>query len=74
MKKVVIAYQSVGERIIPYFEKECKREFTMSKEKILPTVIMIIQFASALPYAFKGDWRMALYWTAAGVLTIAVTY
>ena len=46
----------------------------MSYEKILPTVLMVIQFTAAIPYTIKGDWRMTLYWSAAGVLTIAVTY
>ena len=46
----------------------------MSYEKILPTVLMVIQFAAAMPYTIQGDWRMSLYWIVAGVLTIAVTY
>jgi len=42
--------------------------------KVLPTVLMAIDFFAAIPYAFTCDWRKAVYWTAAGILTLTVTW
>ena len=42
--------------------------------KVLPTVLMIIDFGAAMPYFFSGDWKRGVYWIAAGVLTWSVTY
>ena len=30
--------------------------------KILPTVLMIIDFGAALPYFCCGDWKRGIYW------------
>lgn len=43
-------------------------------EKVFPTVLMVLDFLAAVPYAFKGDVKMAVYWISAGVLTLAVTW
>lgn len=43
-------------------------------EKIFPTVLMVLDFLAAVPYAIKADVRMVVYWVAAGVLTLAVTW
>lgn len=43
-------------------------------EKIFPTVLMALDYLAAIPYAVKGDVKMAVYWVAAGVLTLAVTW
>lgn len=43
-------------------------------EKVFPTVLMVLDFLAAVPYAFKGDAKMVVYWIAAGVLTLAVTW
>lgn len=42
--------------------------------KIFPTILMVLQFVAAIPYMAKGDIRMTVYWIAAGVLTLALTY
>jgi hypothetical protein len=42
--------------------------------KLLPTILMIIDFGAAMPYFFSGDWKRGVYWIAAGVLTWSVTY
>jgi hypothetical protein len=42
--------------------------------KLLPTILMIIDFGAALPYFCCGDWKRGVYWIAAGVLTWSVTY
>ena len=41
---------------------------------IFPVCIMCMQMGAAIAYAARGDWRRALYWAAATVLTIAVTF
>jgi hypothetical protein len=43
-------------------------------EKIFPTILIILDFFAAVPYAVKGDLRMFVYWVAAGVLTLSVTW
>lgn len=43
-------------------------------EKVFPTILMILDFFAAVPYAVKGDVKMFVYWVAAGVLTLSVTW
>ena len=43
-------------------------------EKIVPTIQMILSFTASVPYIVKGNARMATYWLAAGVLTLALTW
>jgi len=44
------------------------------REKILPTVLMIIDVCAAIGYVPTGDWRKIAYWLAAGLLTYTVTW
>lgn len=44
------------------------------KEKILPTVLMLIDLAAAVPYFADGNWRRGVYWLAAATLTAVVTW
>ncbi|MGN0150408.1 MAG: hypothetical protein ACI4C7_09200 [Clostridia bacterium] len=46
----------------------------MRKEQILPFVIILIDLGSAVPHMMDGNWRKAVYWIAAAVLNIAVTF
>lgn len=46
----------------------------MRKEQILPFVIILIDLGSAVPYMMDGNWRKTVYWIAAAVLNIAVTF
>lgn len=41
---------------------------------IFPALIIVIDVLAALVYLYHGDYRRAIYWTAAAVLTAAVTY
>lgn len=43
-------------------------------EKIFPTILIVLNFFVAVPYAVKGDLRMFVYWVAAGILTLSVTW
>lgn len=47
--------------------------------KIFPTILIILMFAASAAYFYdavygEGNWRMGVYWFAAGVLNIAVTF
>lgn len=42
--------------------------------KTIPTVMMVLQFLAAVPYAIEGNARMTVYWIAAGILTLALTW
>lgn len=46
----------------------------MKIEQILPVILIIIDVASAVPYLVKGNIGQAVYWAAAAVLNIAVTF
>jgi hypothetical protein len=35
---------------------------------------MILDFCAAVPYAVHGDVKHIVYWVAAGVLTLSVTW
>jgi len=42
--------------------------------RIFPTVLIVLDVAAAIVYAAHGDWRKAVYWLAAAILTVTVTY
>ena len=44
------------------------------REKILPTVLMVINLGAAVPYFADGNWRRGVYWLAAARLTFVVTW
>lgn len=46
----------------------------MIDPRILPTILIIIDFMAAVIYMSHGDVKKAIYWVSAGVLTITVTY
>lgn len=43
-------------------------------EKIFPTILIVLDVLSAVPYAVKSDMKMTVYWLAAGLLTYSVTW
>ena len=43
-------------------------------DKIFPTILIILDFCAAVPYAVQGDVKHTVYWIAAGVLTLSVTW
>lgn len=57
-------------------KKRMNTKFLVHKmnEKILPTILMVLDFFAAVPYGVKGDLKMFVYWVAAGVLTLSVTW
>lgn len=40
---------------------------------LLPAAMILMSIGAATAYAFDGDWRRALYWSAAAVITVSVT-
>lgn len=43
-------------------------------KQIFPTVLIILDLGASAVCAAGGDWRRAVYWIAAAVLTTCVTY
>lgn len=39
-----------------------------------PTILILMSIGAAVVYAFDGDTRRAIYWSAAAVLTASVTF
>ena len=42
--------------------------------RIFPTVLIALDFVAAIVWAFHGNVRQTVYWIAAGVLTLTVTW
>jgi len=42
--------------------------------RVLPSVMIALSVGAAIVYAFDCDWRRAIYWSAAAVLTASVTF
>lgn len=36
----------------------------MKSEYLFPTMLIVLDVAAAMPYAFKANWRMMIYWLA----------
>lgn len=43
-------------------------------EKVLPTILIVIDFATSIPYLFQGDWRKAGIWICQGLVTFFLTW
>jgi len=43
-------------------------------EKTFPIVLIVLDFCAGAVYAHGGDIRHAVYWIAARILTICVTF
>lgn len=42
--------------------------------KIFPVLLIILDVFAAIVYCISGDYRRFIYWIAAAVLTITVTF
>ncbi len=51
-----------------------KREDLKGMSKLFPSIIIVLDLCAALVCACGGDWRRAVYWSAAATLTFCVTY
>jgi len=43
-------------------------------DKIFPTIIIVLMIGAGAMYMWEGNLRQTMYWFAAAVLNIAVTY
>ena len=41
--------------------------------KLFPIILIALNLAASLVYAFHNEWKMAIYWLSAAVLNICVT-
>ena len=46
----------------------------ITNEKFFPTILIFLDVCAAVSYGMNGDIRKVIYWLAAAVLTVAVTY
>jgi len=46
----------------------------MKPAQYLPTILIMINIATAAIYGFDGDWRKVIYWGAAAALTASITF
>lgn len=44
------------------------------REKIFPTILVVLDICAAVGYIPCGDWRKVAYWGAASILTGVVTW
>lgn len=42
--------------------------------KFFPTCLMLMDIEAAIVWTWNGDFRKAIYWGAAAVLTASITY
>jgi len=42
--------------------------------KIFPTILIMLDLCASIVWFMNGDIRKAIYWTAAAILTMAVTF
>lgn len=47
---------------------------TLHSTQWFPTLLILLDIAAAVPYGLHGNWRMAIYWLSAAILTACVTY
>lgn len=46
----------------------------MKTQYIFPLVLIALDVGASVMYGFSGEWRMVVYWLAAAVLNVAVTF
>lgn len=46
----------------------------MNRFQILPTILIVIDIGASAVYLHGADWRRAIYWFSAAVLTASVTF
>jgi hypothetical protein len=46
----------------------------MKSQYIFPLALILLDIGAAVIYGFSGDWRKVIYWIAAAVLNVTVTF
>lgn len=44
------------------------------KEKVFPIILIILDICASVPYFAAGNFKTGIYWLAAAVLNICVTF
>lgn len=44
------------------------------KQYIFPSILILLDIAAGIVYGFQGDYRKLIYWFAAAILNMAVTF
>jgi len=47
---------------------------SLTDPRIFPTILMLLDFIAAGFWGYNGDLRRTVYWIAAGILTLCVTW
>lgn len=47
---------------------------SLTDPRLFPGVLVVLDLCAAAVYTFHLDWRRAIYWFAAAVLTVCVTF
>ena len=42
--------------------------------RFFPTILIVLDVCAAIAYGYAGNWRRAVYWMAAAILTTTVTW
>lgn len=54
--------------------KRDRRKQKVKIEHIFPLLLIVIDVIAAIIYFFKGEAKMGIYWIAAAVLNVCVTF
>ena len=46
----------------------------MKSKYIFPVILILLDIGAGIVYAASGDWKKLIYWLAAAVLNITVTF
>ncbi len=46
----------------------------MKSKYLFPVVLILLDLGAAIAYAFSGDYKKTIYWIAAAVLNVTVTF
>jgi hypothetical protein len=46
----------------------------LPREKVFPTLLIVMDICAAAGYVPSGNWRRVIYWLAAAILTTVVTW
>lgn len=46
----------------------------MKQQYIFPLILIVLDIGASVMYGVSGDWRKVVYWLAAAILNITVTF
>ncbi|MGH6631127.1 MAG: hypothetical protein ACRELS_16980 [Candidatus Rokuibacteriota bacterium] len=46
----------------------------MTRAQAFPAALIVLNLGAAVVYGYEGDWRRAVYWLSAAVLTVTVAW